>query len=128
MTHTFRSKQEIQAYAMGSAELMQDATLEVLLDIRDLLQEQQLEKTLNKHVDQHIASDANEWAEPEKDPLFDEAVAYVANAYKSGELIRAEGIALYLGTTYGKGSALIDQLEAEGVITKKDVNGRRHVV
>jgi DNA segregation ATPase FtsK/SpoIIIE-like protein len=65
---------------------------------------------------------------PERDPLFDKAVELLRlpGATKS---ITTNVLRLMLKTTYGRASALIDQLEAAGIISAPDEKThRRHVV
>lgn len=112
-----RSREEIERQEYRGEGWKIDPKLEVLLDIRDLLQNPPIE----------IAGVPTDQGEPLEDPLFDDAKAtFIAAAPKtpSAQLLREA-----LGISYGRASALIDQLEAAGVITAPDpITHRRRVV
>lgn len=64
----------------------------------------------------------------EKDELFEVVVADLSH-HLTGFIVTTRWLCdNHEGMTVGRASALIDQLEAAGVISKPDVNGRRHVV
>lgn len=85
----------------------------VLLDIRELLQNPKHESGT---IDQMLSEDAP----PEKDELFDNAVNCVSHNYTKGDAINARQLVGHLHISYGRASALIDQLEAKGIISAKD--------
>jgi DNA segregation ATPase FtsK/SpoIIIE-like protein len=145
MTHTFRSRDEIMLAAGSFPPDFSDAfILEVLLDQRSLLQEirdavvkppitiggeciacrASTSGLCNTHETQ---MEQKVYAVPEKDELFDEVVSVIKTMAKGRE-VTTQGIRNRFEMTYGKASALIDQLEREGIITKKDKDGRRYVV
>jgi len=65
---------------------------------------------------------------PERDELFEQARHFVELHIAHNNPINAKKLAYLMSISYGRASALIDQLEAAGVISPKDANGRRKVV
>lgn len=141
--HTPRSRKEIEKavnfraepYKVGnltSHQATEHAILEVLLDQRDLLQE--IRDVLRKQGSPPTEEDLdririeNTITEMERDPLFDEAVEFINKYGVSGMLLTTKRLQEHFEIHYARSSALIDQLEAAGVITEKDKDGRRHVV
>jgi DNA segregation ATPase FtsK/SpoIIIE-like protein len=99
------------------------------LDIRDLLQNPP-ENTVNvmKMMDAPAIAaidDANAF----QDPLFEKLKSSLADPVYKGANINARYISLNFSVSYGRASALIDQLEAAGIISAPDPKThRRHVL
>jgi DNA segregation ATPase FtsK/SpoIIIE-like protein len=95
-----------------------DNAYQLIWAYKDTYQERKREESTSVTYDQ----------KSEKDPLFDDAKRMLANAGK-GTLATANVLRLSLGISYGRASALIDQLEAAGIISAPDEKThRRHVV
>ena len=60
----------------------------------------------------------------EKDPLFDEAVAFVLRSQKA----TISSIQRHLRIGYNKAANLVDQMEAEGIVSAADSNGKRSIL
>lgn len=125
--HTPRSREEIRGVEEWNNPVTTNQTLilEVLLDIRDMMRHDRM--TVGEVEAERQASAVKGIEEPEKDPLFDEVEEYLSHRLV-GTTINADHLRIRFKITQGRASALIDQLEAAGVITKKDKGGRRHVV
>ncbi len=59
-----------------------------------------------------------------KDPLFDEAVAIVLRTQKA----TISSIQRHLRIGYNKAATLVDQMEAEGIVSAADTNGKRTIL
>nr|WP_305054847.1 DNA translocase FtsK [Eikenella sp. Marseille-P7795] len=59
-----------------------------------------------------------------KDPLFDEAVAIVLRTQKA----TISSIQRHLRIGYNKAATLVDQMEAEGIVSPADTNGKRTIL
>ncbi|MDO4694364.1 MAG: DNA translocase FtsK [Eikenella sp.] len=60
----------------------------------------------------------------DKDPLFDEAVAIVLRTQKA----TISSIQRHLRIGYNKAATLVDQMEAEGIVSAADTNGKRTIL
>jgi len=92
-------------------------------DIYDLLYDGEKRRSIVRELE---AARGSTSAMSEKDPLFDEAVSYVKSGARS--IVTAKTIRYRFGITHGRASALIDQLEAAGIISKKEDNKPRRVL
>jgi len=63
-----------------------------------------------------------------KDQLFDKAVKVVKKFKSTGETVTARWLHDNIGTTLGRASMLIDQLEAAGIISPKEDGKPRRVL
>ena len=59
-----------------------------------------------------------------QDPLFDEAVAIVLRTQKA----TISSIQRHLRIGYNKAATLVDQMEAEGIVSPADNNGKRTIL
>lgn len=131
-----RSREEIVGVYSGlaqgglgpdmSAAITSQLVLEVLLDIRDLLQKpvENNEAHQRQYVETLVAG-----TPPEKDELFERAKEVAQKVYGSGSSITARGLAQTMTISYGRASSLIDQLEAAGVISAPGpITHRRKVI
>lgn len=72
-----------------------------------------------------LFSNANgSYAGGETDPLFDEAVAFVLRSQKA----TISSIQRHLRIGYNKAATLVDQMEAEGIVSPADTNGKRTIL
>lgn len=126
---------------------MQSVTLEVLLDIRELLRKPPVETISAPEITCSFACGVEEHdqcevtlksgvicdcechasAQREQDPLFDEAAAIVAKMPKD-HTISTPSLRKALQCHHAKADALMNQLEAAGIISAPDEKGRRKVL
>ena len=71
-----------------------------------------------------LFSNANSGIGTAKDPLFDEAVAIVLRTQK----VTISSIQRHLRIGYNKAATLVDQMEAEGIVSAADTNGKRTIL
>ena len=63
-------------------------------------------------------------SDPEADPLYDEAVAFVTDSRKAS----ISSVQRKLRIGYNRAARLIEQMEATGVVTAMGHNGSREVI
>lgn len=132
-------EREIGKVGAGSVHMV-----EVLLDIRELLQnppvevgepitcpECQFEQPRYPHekYPHHKDCSRAEVAPPEKDELFDRVAERISSNLRKGMIVTAARLRRDFGISYARASTLIDQLQAAGVISAPDpITHRRKVI
>ena len=66
----------------------------------------------------------NRSSDGEIDPMYDEAVAYIVKSRKAS----ISGIQRALRIGYNRAARLIDQMEADGIVSAPETNGNRTVL